>query len=75
MKQFATLLGAGLAALVLASPETRGQECVVKIGRVVPMTAPLLDMGRETPWLDENKVKPINDAGGLQVGDQKCMIE
>lgn len=51
------------------------EDCVVKVGRIVPMTGPLLDMGRETPWLDDNKLKAVNDAGGLQVGDRKCKIE
>jgi len=50
-------------------------DCTILVGRVVPMTGPLLDMGRETPWIDEHKTGPINAAGGLQVGDQQCMIE
>ena len=75
MKRITPLLGATLAALALTSPASHAQECVVKVGRVVPMTGPLLDMGRETPWLDEHKVRPVNDAGGLPVGDRKCTIE
>lgn len=66
---------AGLAGLALAAAQpVAAQSCTVTVGRVVPITGPLLDMGRETPWLDENKVKPINDAGGLEVGGQKCRI-
>ncbi|MCU0868625.1 MAG: ABC transporter substrate-binding protein [Burkholderiales bacterium] len=48
--------------------------CTITVGRVVPVTGPLIDMGRETPWLDDNKVKPVNAAGGLQVGSQKCKV-
>ena len=73
-----TVTGVAAAAAMLAAfagPAAAQDECVIKVGRVVPMTGPLLDMGRETPWLDENKVDPINAAGGLQVGDQKCKIE
>lgn len=68
------LAGLGLAALA-GSPAASAQECVVTVGRVVPMTGPLLDMGRETPWVDKNKVDPINAAGGLEVGDQRCRID
>jgi branched-chain amino acid transport system substrate-binding protein len=60
--------------IVLASQAVQAQECTVTVGRVVPLTGPLLDMGRETPWLDDNKLKPINAAGGLTVGKQKCKI-
>jgi branched-chain amino acid transport system substrate-binding protein len=68
-------LGGVLAALLLGAGSAAAQECVVKVGRVVPITGPLLDMGRETPWLDENKVGPINAAGGLDVGGKKCRID
>jgi branched-chain amino acid transport system substrate-binding protein len=68
-------LGAcAITALATALPAA-AQGCKVTVGRVVPITGPLLDMGRETPWLDENKIKPINAAGGLPVGGQKCRIE
>jgi branched-chain amino acid transport system substrate-binding protein len=63
------------ASALLPALPAAAQDCKVTVGRVVPVTGPLLDMGRETPWLDENKVKPINAAGGLQVGTQKCRIE
>jgi branched-chain amino acid transport system substrate-binding protein len=71
------LLGIGLAvAAVVAIPhESVAQQCTITVGRVVPISGPLLDMGRETPWLDENKIKPINAAGGLQVGSKKCLIK
>jgi branched-chain amino acid transport system substrate-binding protein len=68
-------LGACVAAGLAAAVPAAAQECKVSVGRVVPITGPLLDMGRETPWLDENKVRPINAAGGLQVGGKKCRIE
>lgn len=64
----------GLAGLLAVGPAV-AQDCKVTVGRVVPVTGPLLDMGRETPWLDENKVGPINKAGGLDVGGKKCKIE
>lgn len=73
------LLGAAATAMLATfgapTPADAQEACVVKVGRVVPITGPLLDMGRETPWLDENKVDPINEAGGLQVGDQMCTFE
>ena len=71
-----TIFCMSLLALIAGSSGAQAQEeCVIKVGRVVPITGPLVDMGRETPWLDENKVDPINKAGGLQVGDKKCKIE
>ena len=38
------------------------QDCTVTVGRVVPMTGPLLDMGRETPWVDEHKMAQLRTA-------------
>jgi branched-chain amino acid transport system substrate-binding protein len=73
--QTTLLVSAGLAAMAAASTAMAQDDCVIRVGRVVPLTGPLLDLGRETPWLDENKIGPINAAGGLQVGDQQCMIE
>ena len=71
-----TIFCMSLLALIAGSSGAQAQEeCIIKVGRVVPITGPLVDMGRETPWLDENKVGPINKAGGLQVGDKKCKIE
>ena len=69
------LLCAGIAALSLGTGAASAQECVIKVGRVVPITGPLLDMGRETPWLDENKLKYIRADGGLKVGDRMCRID
>lgn len=67
-------LGLAIAALALSAGAAAAQECVVKVGRVVPMTGPLLDMGRETPWVDEHKIGQLAN-GSLQVGDQMCKIE
>lgn len=65
----AASLCAGLSGSVLA------QSCTIKIGRVVPVTGPLADYGKATPWVDEHKINPINQAGGLKVGNQLCKIE
>lgn len=73
MKKY--LIGGAFAALILSTGSAFAQECTIKVARIVPITGPLLDMGRETPWLDQNKVDPINAAGGLKVGDQMCKIE
>ena len=63
-------------SLMVASGGVLAQEqCTIKIGRVVPITGPLADYGKVTPWVDKNKVDPINAAGGLAVGDKKCKIE
>ena len=71
MKKY--LLAGAVTALILTGGSAFAQECTVKVGRVVPITGPLLDMGRETPWLDENKLKYV--ANGIKVGDQRCKIE
>jgi branched-chain amino acid transport system substrate-binding protein len=72
----AALVGATALAGVLALPAPAdAQDCTITVGRVVPITGPLADMGRETPWVDEHKIAPINEAGGLQIGDRRCMIE
>ncbi|MEQ8965384.1 MAG: ABC transporter substrate-binding protein [Azospirillaceae bacterium] len=80
MTAAAAFVGAGVlaaTAVTMAPAPAAAQEgdCVITVGRVVPLTGPLLDMGRETPWVDEHKVGPINAAGGLEVGDRQCMIE
>ncbi len=67
------LLG-GVVATFASISGASAQECTITVGRVVPMSGPLVDMGRETPWLDENKIKPINAAGGLKVGNKSCKI-
>lgn len=68
-------LGLTLAVCVLGATGAYAQDCTITVGRVVPLTGPLLDMGRETPWLDAHKVDPINEAGGLKVGDESCKVE
>jgi len=68
-------ISAGALASVAVMPTPAvAADCTITVGRVVPKTGPLLDMGRETPWLDHNKVDPINKSGGLQVGDKKCKV-
>jgi branched-chain amino acid transport system substrate-binding protein len=62
------LLGLCVAADALA------QACTVTVGRIVPVTGSLADAGKDTPWVDENKLTPINQAGGLQIGGKKCAI-
>ena len=51
------------------------QECTIKIARIAPLTGPLADYGKDTPWVDSHKLDPINKAGGLKVGSQSCKIE
>ncbi|MGD1888589.1 MAG: ABC transporter substrate-binding protein [Cohaesibacteraceae bacterium] len=64
-----------LGALAYAGgvEDAQAQECSITIGRVVPLSGPLVDVGRETPWLDENKMAQL-DNGMLEVGDQMCAI-
>lgn len=72
LKQLALALG---GAAVLASPAVYADEsCTITVGRVVPITGPLADYGKATPWTDEHKLAVINDAGGLKVGDQMCKV-
>ena len=49
--------------------------CTIKIARIVPVSGPLADVGKDTPWVDNNKVGPINKAGGLKVGNTMCRID
>ena len=74
MRKSLIALFATVAPIALTIAPANAQDCTITVGRVVATSGPLVDMGRETPWLDENKVKPINDAGGLQVGNRKCKI-
>ena len=74
MRKIVFLLGF-FVVFIAGVGHANAQDCTVKVGRVVPITGPLLDMGRETPWLDQNKVDPINAAGGLKVGSKMCKIE
>jgi branched-chain amino acid transport system substrate-binding protein len=71
------IVGAGalIGLYVLGADPAQAQGCTIKIGRVVPITGPLADVGKDTPWVDENKIGPINKAGGLKVGNQLCKIE
>lgn len=63
------------AIVAFGSAPALAQQCTIKIGRIVPVTGPLADVGKDTPWVDRNKVDPINKAGGLVVGSQKCKID
>ncbi len=66
---------AAVALAGLFSGGASAQECVIKIARIVPLTGPLADYGKDTPWVDSNKIDPINKAGGLKVGSQQCKID
>ena len=59
-------------AAVLSAGAARAEECVVKVGRIVPKTGALASVGAMTPWVDTNKMKVVAD--GIQVGDRKCKI-
>ncbi len=66
---------AAAALMALGAAPAMAQQCTIKIGRVVPVTGPLADVGKDAPWVDQHKVDPINKAGGLKVGSQMCKIE
>ncbi len=70
-KWLMALAGLGLAA---ATQLVSAQQCTVTVGRVEPMTGPLVDVGRQAPWIDDYRTKPINEKGGLKVGAQNCQI-
>ncbi len=72
MKLETTITG---IALALMAGGAWAQACTVKVARIVPVTGPLADVGKDTPWVDDNKVGPINKAGGLKVGSQQCKVE
>ncbi|WP_428422736.1 ABC transporter substrate-binding protein [Methylibium sp.] len=72
LKLAAMAVGGACAILPLAA---LAQACTIKIGRVVPVTGPLADVGKDTPWVDDAKINPINKAGGLKVGNDSCKIE
>ena len=59
---------------LFTSGAVMAQACTVTVGRVVALTGPLADVGKDTPWVDENKINPINKAGGLPIGNKKCTI-
>ena len=65
---------AAAAAALSAAPAMAQDACTIKIGRVVPVTGPLADVGKDTPWVDKNKVDFINKSGGLEVGGKKCKV-
>lgn len=71
----AVRLAAVAGLMAIASGGAAAQDCTIKIGRVVPVTGPLADVGKDTPWVDDHKIGAINKAGGLAVGSQKCKIE
>jgi len=60
--------------LLAASTPAFAQDCTITVGRVAPITGPLADVGKDTPWIDEFKTGIVNDAGGLTVGDHKCKV-
>ncbi len=71
----AVRLAAAAGLMALASGGAAAQDCTIRIGRVVPVTGPLADVGKDTPWVDDHKIGAINKAGGLAVGSQKCKID
>lgn len=69
------LRAASVCAVLLATTTpTFAQDCTITVGRVAPITGPLADVGKDTPWIDEFKTGIVNDAGGLTVGDHKCKV-
>ncbi len=64
-----------LAILALQTMTAHAQSCTVKVGRILPQTGPLAEITKDSPWVDDNKIGPINKAGGLKVGNQQCRIE
>ncbi|MEZ5741631.1 MAG: ABC transporter substrate-binding protein [Burkholderiaceae bacterium] len=60
--------------LTVVAGQAAAQECTVNVARVEPMTGPLVDVGRQAPWIDDYKTKALNAGGGLKVGDQMCKI-
>ena len=72
MKNF--LLSGAVAALSAVGANAYAQECTVNVGRIVPITGALADVGRETPWVDEHKLRQL-DGGVLEIGGQMCSIK
>jgi branched-chain amino acid transport system substrate-binding protein len=69
-------LAVAAAGLLGASASAYAEDgCTIKIGRVAPISGPLADVGKDTPWVDEHKLDPINKAGGLKVGAAQCKVE
>ena len=44
------------------------QSCTIKVGRVAGHRAHSPTSRKDTPWVDDHKVGPINKAGGPKVG-------
>ena len=64
------------AGLLVAATGANAQDaCTIKVARIVPLTGPLADVGKDTPGVDQHKVDPIHKAGGLPVGREKCKID
>ena len=59
----------------LTTPAAEVADCVVRVGRVVPLTGPLAVVGKMSQWVDDYKLDYINGQGGVTVGDQQCLIE
>lgn len=68
-------LAAGLLGVTLAGSAMAADQCVIKVARITPVTGALAAVAKDAPWVDENKIGPINKAGGLKVGNQQCKIE
>ena len=76
MAKTLTRVGLALAATFAGASLAHAQDaCTIKVARIVPMTGALADVGKDTPWVDDHKLGPINQAGGLSVGAQKCKID
>ncbi len=68
-------LAASAAALTIASGAAFAQE-TIKLGASAPKSGPLAGGAAMTHWPNiQLWMKEVNDAGGLQVGDKKMMIE
>lgn len=75
MERSKAIVSVALAAWMgAAAVSALAQDCTVTVGRVEPMTGPLVDIGRQAPWIDEYKTKALNEKGGLKVGGKNCKI-
>ncbi len=45
--------------------QTQAGKDTIKIGRVVPLTGALADFGQGSPWVEDQAIKAVNDAGGI----------
>ncbi len=61
--------------LPLTQQVANAADCVIKVGRVVPVTGALAAVGKMTPWVDVNKARYVDSVGGIQVGSEKCKID